>query len=142
MPPRDDAVDLSVLLEIADLVGTDGDVTVCELITLFLENSLSLLQQLRDAIATDDSETACQVAHTLRSPAGQLGAQRLAHLCERLESLYSSDKASDGEALFYQILSEYERVRYALRQLSIKFCHEIKGSSVKSVKTDDVTAGQ
>lgn len=124
MQPYDDTIDLSVLLEIADLLGADGDATVCELITLFFENSLSLLQQLRDAIATNDVMTACQAAHTLRSPAGQLGAQRLAQLCEQLESLYLSDRSGNGEALFHQILIEYERVRYALRQLSAKFCHQ------------------
>ncbi len=122
---HDDAIDPSVLLEIADLLGADGNATVCELITLFLENSLALLQQLRDAVSIDDGSTACQVAHTLRSPAGQLGAHRFAHLCEGLENLYLCDSAANGEALLHQIGAEYERVRHVLHTSSAKFCREM-----------------
>ncbi len=122
--PQDDAVDISVLWDITELLGADGHTTVCELITLFLESSLPLLQQLRTAVAEDDITAICRVAHTLRSPAGQLGAHRFAHLCEELETIYLNDRPGDGEALMHQISAEYERVRHALHTSSAKFCRE------------------
>jgi len=128
MPMAEDddnlAVDNSALRDIVELLGADGNVTVCELIDLFLATTPSLLQQLSEAIKQYEIDTVCQIAHTLRSPTGQLGAHQLANLCEELETICLAGTLVGGEQIFRQIVAEYEQVRRSLHQTAEKFCRD------------------
>jgi PAS domain S-box-containing protein len=122
VPAHGDAVDITVLLDIIEILGADGSATACELITIFLDSSPPLFAHLAEAIAMADTTAAAQLLHKLRSPAGQLGALRLAQLCADMESICSTDLLGEGARLFRTILDEYARVRSALHQLSSTLC--------------------
>jgi HPt (histidine-containing phosphotransfer) domain-containing protein len=57
-----------------------------ELTTLFLEEAPSRVATARAAVAGGTVEAVRAMAHMLKSSAGQMGAVRVQHLCERLES--------------------------------------------------------
>ena len=56
-----------------------------ELTTLFLHEAPSRLTAARAALAGGDVQVVRDVAHMLKSSAGQIGAVRMQHLCERIE---------------------------------------------------------
>jgi HPt (histidine-containing phosphotransfer) domain-containing protein len=57
-----------------------------ELTTLFLEEAPSRVAAARAAVAAGNVEAVRAMAHMLKSSAGQMGAIRVQHLCERLET--------------------------------------------------------
>ncbi len=57
-----------------------------ELTTLFLQEAPSRIASARAALALGDVEAVRAMAHMLKSSAGQMGALRVQHICERLES--------------------------------------------------------
>jgi PAS domain S-box-containing protein len=107
-------VDLAILRELSQAAGVEGETLMNELIALFLESSLPLLEQLRKGAAAKNAAVLSRAAHTLRSPAGQLGAQRLAHLCQCLEDHTAVGAVEQACLLVDEIEAEYTRVRQML----------------------------
>ncbi len=110
-PTNHHAVDPTVLARVRTMMGEEGETMVSNLTELFLNNSQLLLAQLRTALAAGDAETVRRTAHTLRSPAAQMGALHLAALCQSLEAKGRQGDLSDGPALLAAINTEYILVR-------------------------------
>ncbi|MBX3011045.1 MAG: PAS domain S-box protein [Caldilineaceae bacterium] len=108
----DDAVvDPTVLAEVSAMMAEDGQAMIQDLIRLFLENSPILLQQLRTGMRDGNAAMVFRAVHTLRSPAGQMGAHRLARLCQEVEMASELGDLNDCGPTVDQIFAEYERVR-------------------------------
>ena len=56
-----------------------------ELTTLFLEDTPVRIASARAALAGGDASAVRALAHMIKSSAGQMGAPRMQHICERLE---------------------------------------------------------
>lgn len=110
-PANHNGVDPTVLIRVREMMGKEGETMVRNLTELFLNDSLLLLEQLRTALAAGDAETVRRAAHTLRSPAAQMGAMHLAALCQSLEAKGRQGDLSDGPALLDAINTEYILVR-------------------------------
>jgi len=110
-PASHDAVDPTVLARVREMMGEEGETMIRNLTALFLNNSRLLLDQLHAALAAGDAETVRLAAHTLRSPAAQMGAMHLAALCQFLEAKGRQGDLSDGPALLDAINTEYILVR-------------------------------
>ncbi len=104
-------VDPTVLAELREEMGDEGEAMVRDLTGLFLNNSPLLLDQLRAGLAAGDAETVRYTVHTLRAPAAQMGAMHLASLCQSLETKGQEGDLSDGPALLDAIYAEYIHVR-------------------------------
>lgn len=61
-----------------------------ELTTLFLKEAPSRIATARAALAGGDVAAVRAMAHMLKSSAGQMGAPRVQHICDRLESADAS----------------------------------------------------
>lgn len=79
-----------------------------KLLDTFLDDSQKRVEALRKA--RDDAKALGQIAHSFKGSSGNLGAVRLAQLCQRLES-ESVGAASDLGALVDQIDREFALVR-------------------------------
>ncbi|WP_300626810.1 Hpt domain-containing protein [Pseudomonas sp.] len=79
-----------------------------KLLDTFLHDSQERVTALRKA--RDDAKALGRIAHSFKGSSGNLGALRLAQLCERLES-ESVEPASDLGALVDQIDHEFALVR-------------------------------
>ena len=73
-----------------------GSVLVDKMIRLFLDNTGDKMTRIQSGISDRRFEDSLQGAHSLKSSAGNLGAQRLSRLAARIEA--SSD-TGDVEAL-------------------------------------------
>ena len=79
-----------------------------KLLDTFLDDSQKRVEALRKA--RDDAKALGQIAHSFKGSSGNLGAVRLAQLCQRLES-ESVEAAADLGALVDQIDREFALVR-------------------------------
>jgi CheY-like chemotaxis protein/HPt (histidine-containing phosphotransfer) domain-containing protein/anti-sigma regulatory factor (Ser/Thr protein kinase) len=110
-PASYNVVNPTVLARFREMMGEEGETMVRNLTELFLNNSQILLDQLRADLAAGDTETVRRTAHTLRSPAAQMGAIHLAALCQSLEEKGRLGDLSDGPMLLDAINTEYMLVR-------------------------------
>lgn len=79
-----------------------------KLLDTFLDDSQKRVEALRTA--RDDAKALGRIAHSFKGSSGNLGAVRLAHLCQRLE-LESIKPVSNLGALVDQIDHEFALVR-------------------------------
>lgn len=79
-----------------------------KLLDTFLDDSQKRIDALRKA--RDDAKALGRIAHSFKGSSGNLGAVRLAQLCQRLET-ESVKSASDLGALVDQIDHEFALVR-------------------------------
>lgn len=106
-----DAVDLAVLasLEGAQLEG-EPDIVV-ELMELYLEDAASKLAAMREDSTERGGKSVARLAHSLRGSSANLGARRMAALCEELERMGEGDPSCDRGALLNGLESELTCVR-------------------------------
>ena len=79
-----------------------------KLLDTFLDDSQKRVEALRKA--RDDAKALARIAHSFKGSSGNLGAVRLAHLCQRLE-VESVEAAADLGALVDQIDHEFALVK-------------------------------
>lgn len=80
-------------------------------IKIYFESSPKILQTLRDAVAGEDAaETIERAAHSLRSSSANLGATKLAALCEGLEEMARENRTEGANAILIEIEKLYPLV--------------------------------
>ncbi|PQZ90907.1 MULTISPECIES: Hpt domain-containing protein [Pseudomonas] len=79
-----------------------------KLLDTFLDDSQKRVEALRKA--RDDAKALGRIAHSFKGSSGNLGAVRLAQLCQRLET-EAVDETTDLGALVDQIDHEFALVR-------------------------------
>jgi CheY-like chemotaxis protein/HPt (histidine-containing phosphotransfer) domain-containing protein len=113
-PLAESAIDPKTLQSLQDLVGNDAAVMV-EVIDSYLEDAPQLLRAIRAAADIGDASELHYAAHTLKSSSGTLGATRLCHLSQDLESMSKGGTTIAALALVAQLEAEYKRVEATLQ---------------------------
>ncbi|CAH1208613.1 putative Histidine kinase [Candidatus Nitrotoga sp. BS] len=86
-----------------------------KIITLYLENTPKLLDAIRDAEVRCDWAAMSRAAHTCKSSSANLGALRMATLCEEMEHYARDGKYEEAQARFGLIQEEYTKLILALQ---------------------------
>ena len=86
-----------------------------KVITLYLEDAPKLLDALRDAVARSDCAAMQRAAHTCKSSSANLGALRLAGLCEEMEHDARAGSCEQAQARLGIIEDEYKKLVPALQ---------------------------
>lgn len=103
--------------EVLDVAGLDrlhrigGGEFVLEMIDLFLENAPQRLAAARAAVEAGDQKSLYRAAHSLKSTAANLGAQRLQGVAERLESLAAAGGTGSLGSVVSELEESYEQAR-------------------------------
>ena len=97
-------LDEAMLREITEAAG----MTPMELIDMFREDTLENLKAMVSALAEGDREIFNRSAHTLKSSAGNVGAQRVAGLAQALERETKTEFAVAVPALFAQLQQAFD----------------------------------
>ena len=84
------------------------------IVELFLDYATKIFSNFETALETKDFEALAQTAHSLKSSSGNVGAHRLAELCEELERVSARKKMPEVSGHVLQIVLEYERVQREL----------------------------
>lgn len=107
-PPE--AVDMAMLTSFEEAQIEGEPDLVVELINLYLEDASAKIDALWEALATSDEITLRRLAHCLRGSSGNLGAHRMATLCEELEQVGRPDPLRKAVELLTSLDLEFERV--------------------------------
>jgi HPt (histidine-containing phosphotransfer) domain-containing protein len=111
--PENDLLDPRMLDAIRQL--DDGaTVLLAQVVQIYLESAPGLLARLRNGLDQGDPELVRQATHTLKSSSANLGANRLAELCKRLEAAARGGTLGRATPQADEVEAEFERVRAAL----------------------------
>ncbi|HEX8363025.1 MAG TPA: Hpt domain-containing protein [Longimicrobium sp.] len=88
-----------------------GDALQRQMVEMFLARVPGQLAAARDAAARGDAEGVRQVAHSLKSSAGQLGAVSVQRLCTEAEHRAAAGEGATLTPLVSALYTELERYR-------------------------------
>jgi two-component system sensor histidine kinase/response regulator len=87
---------------------------VNELIELFLDDVPLQLVALREAVEGGNADSVKRVAHTLKGSSVNMGAIRLAKVCEQLQEMVAAEELKMAPSLLDELEAEFHRVRALL----------------------------
>ncbi len=99
---------------LASLASLGGEDFLRELIDEFLSDTRTLLAELRQSAAARDATAFRAQAHALRSGSANVGAARLAALCEPWQTISAEQLAAAGAQHVAQLEAEIDRAADAL----------------------------
>ena len=102
------------------LQKTEMQALLSELTDLYLKDSKPLLQRLGHAIEKGDTGAMKKAAHSLKSSSGNIGALKLADLCQKLEEEVHTKSFENVGNTFSRIQLEYKRVQKELSEKRLK----------------------
>ncbi len=88
-----------------------GDKFVGDIFTLFLDTAPVKIEEAVAGNQRGDLEIVERAVHSLRSSAGNIGAQRLQELCGQIEMLAAENTSESLTPLIGQLEESFERVR-------------------------------
>jgi PAS domain S-box-containing protein len=116
---RESVIDWSVFDAFNEMGLADGASDfVIQLVDQYLAEGKSRIAALKDALERRDGPGVRLAAHSLRGASGTVGANRLAAMCEELETLARASTFDGTRALFAAIGEEFTRVQEALLETS------------------------
>ncbi|MSR81880.1 MAG: response regulator [Candidatus Latescibacteria bacterium] len=95
----------------------EGHLSLAEFVQVFAEDGGRRLRALRQAAAAGEAERVKREAHALKGASRELGAGRLAGLCQQVEELGIAGVMEEIGALLDEVEAEMERVKEVLDQL-------------------------
>jgi len=110
------AIDFAVIDELHALGEPDGETLLTEIVDQFVRDAEPLLVEVRDAVLAGDADAVRRIAHSLKGSASQLGGQRFASSCGRLEALATAGGLTDGQDHLLEVEAEYQTLRRGLTE--------------------------
>lgn len=98
------------------LRGWGGEALVGKMIALFLKNAPERMAEIRAGAATGDWDRLERGAHSLKSSAGNLGADSLRALSARMEEAAEARSDDPVDGLLAELESAFDHTLRALRE--------------------------
>lgn len=114
-----DMLDQEALGKLMSLAGNNIEF-VAELIDIFLLESPQLLSVMRHSVNRGDGPGLRMAAHTLKGNSAGFGANRLATLCQELETKAKLNQLEGASDLVFEVEAEYRDTETALRSLALE----------------------
>ena len=110
-----ETLDLSVLANMRELQQREDEPDILVgLVELFLSHASHQLATLQEAVRNGDASMVKRIAHACKGSCFQMGARRLAEICEELESVGASGDLRLAPEILEGLEKEFERVHEAL----------------------------
>ncbi|MBD2551545.1 Hpt domain-containing protein [Microcystis elabens FACHB-917] len=110
-----EVIDPAAWDELQQILGSEADSVLRELIDAYLEDTMRLVSAIVIANQCQDTQAMITAAHALRSPSASLGALRLASLSGQVEEGLRSDPPQWPQNMVDQMLIKAGQTREALR---------------------------
>jgi HPt (histidine-containing phosphotransfer) domain-containing protein len=107
-------IDMRVIEHLQEVLGSDSQAQLAELITIFLSHTGHFFSELEQASSQGRLDTLQHIAHTLKSSSANLGAIRLSRLCRELELVCKSNDVAGAASSVAYICEELRLVHEAL----------------------------
>jgi HPt (histidine-containing phosphotransfer) domain-containing protein len=112
----DMAIDRKALNIIRALANDSAPDLLDQVLRIFFESAPELVGKLRAGLAANDKDAVRGAAHSLKSSSANLGALRLAELCQRLELAARTGDLGPDLPDIEEVEAEYELARAALEK--------------------------
>ena len=99
-----------------ELVDQDTPTFLTDLIQSFINDCGQRIEELRQGLP-NNCVVVTHAAHTLKSTCANMGAFPLSEICQNIEECSQAGDAAKAEALFKDLLEEYQAVLAALQTL-------------------------
>jgi HPt (histidine-containing phosphotransfer) domain-containing protein len=119
LPP----IDPAFLSQFDSLTGGEVAPLLAQLVDYFTSNAARLLVKMQRAIDSQDPGAILQQAEALRASSANIGARRMAELCAEAGKTITIRGQSGVQEQMSRILTEYNRVRAQLEQLTKNAAH-------------------
>jgi HPt (histidine-containing phosphotransfer) domain-containing protein len=110
-----------VLAGLRELDG-DGETgeqsIVAELAGMFLQDADARIDTLRGAVDEGSAQRVKEVAHTLKGSSGNMGADKMRDLCEKLQRAGDSGDLADVPETLEALEAAFDQIRPELTRLS------------------------
>jgi HPt (histidine-containing phosphotransfer) domain-containing protein len=114
----EDVLDQAVVAELRRAQGAFGNPEfIGQLVGLFQANTPGKMERIRQALAAGDAAAVREVAHTLKSNCGMLGATRMAETCALMEDAAARADLAAAAGAFVQAEQQLPSVLAALSTL-------------------------
>ena len=100
---------------LAPLREMAGDGAIREVLTTFLESSLSHVVKMRQAAAAGDARALSATAHMVKGSSGTVGAKRVSRFCARIEVITMGGTLDGVAELLDAIDEDVARAQAALK---------------------------
>ncbi len=94
-----------------------GDKLTAQMIHLFLENAPARMEQIRTGATGPELREADRGAHSLKSSAANIGAERVRNLCADIERAASAGDAATVSSLFPSLEEAFSQAIAALESV-------------------------
>ena len=112
-------VDLEGSVTLSSLRADGGEAVARELIALFTEDAPARCAEIADAVRRRDAAGAAAAAHSLKSSAGTIGANRMARLCAQVEDVAAAGDVVALEGLLERLETENVSVAAYLKERAL-----------------------
>jgi len=116
LPGEEPVLDPAVFAGLRALQEPGQADDIAELAGLFLADTPPRVHAIREAIASKNTSALREAAHTLKGSASNLGAKRLAAVCQQIERAARQGDAQTGSGLLPRLDDEYSRVCFVLER--------------------------
>jgi HPt (histidine-containing phosphotransfer) domain-containing protein len=89
------SIDLGILEALDEIPGDDGFTLAHEVVLIYLSTTPQIVTSLEAAVGASEMTLASRAAHNLKSSSANIGALKLAELCQDLET-NAAKKHADG----------------------------------------------
>ena len=110
-------LDIVVLGKLRDLLGERGREFIDNLTALFLQDSQTRIEALRLAISENRAAEIYKIAHAFKGSCVNVGARRLAGLCEILEQKGTTGNLQNAGRILEHLEAEYALVATAIKEV-------------------------
>ncbi len=91
-----------------------GEAFLSKIVTLFVSHAEPAIKEAAACLRVGDLDSVQRAAHSLKSSAGNLGAQQLQSLAGRIEQLAENQKAGEIQLLLADLEAAYLRAKARL----------------------------
>jgi HPt (histidine-containing phosphotransfer) domain-containing protein len=109
-------IDDSVLNEIRDFMGEEGDAIVAELLMIYLNNTPRALQQIGEDLKTGDMVALKMHVHGLKGSSAGIGAVGISNNCKAIEEAMLAGQLAKVHELYESTLDIYRQVETDFRE--------------------------
>ena len=111
---ENDSLDMEIIggIRMLQIEGEPDFLT--ELIDIYIQDSAGLLEKIKEALANQDGPGLRKASHALKGSSMNLGASKLASICQDMESAALANSLEDGPEILDRLEREYLRVWQAL----------------------------
>jgi HPt (histidine-containing phosphotransfer) domain-containing protein len=114
---RSPFIDDSVLNEIRDFMGEEGDATIADLVSIYLTNTPKTIAKVGEDLKNDDMESLKAHIHALKGSSAGVGVIGISSLCKEIEECIHTGHSDGIYSRFEKILNVFHQVDTEFREL-------------------------